>query len=177
MAEMKFEEALKKLEKIVGDLEDGNLSLDDSLEKYAEGIRLSKMCQKMGINPVFVNGLRATDSQTLEIAQMVLVGKINKELVSQLNQEGGTAVGLSGHDSNLILAKQALPSLGFVGEIEQVNPEILTTLIQAGFIPVIAPIGVGAKGETYNINADTVAGAIASAIEAKKLENPVQWGE
>ena len=136
---------------------------------HGGGPEISKMCQKMGIAPAFVNGLRVTDSQTLEIAQMVLVGKINKELVSQLNQEGGAAVGLSGHDSNLILAKQALPSLGFVGEIEQVNPEILTTLIQAGFIPVIAPIATSKESQSYNINADSAAASIAIALNADHL--------
>jgi acetylglutamate kinase len=130
---------------------------------HGGGPEISKMCQKMGIAPIFINGLRVTDQETLEIAQLVLIGKINKELVSQLNQEGGNAVGISGYDGNLLLAKQADPCLGLVGEIEQVNPTIITTLIQAGFIPVIAPIAA------YNINADSAAAAIAIALKAAHL--------
>ena len=136
---------------------------------HGGGPEISKMCQKIGIDPTFVNGLRVTDSQTLEIVQMVLVGKINKELVSQLNQKGIAAVGLSGHDCNLILAKQGDASLGFVGEIERVNPKILTTLIQAGYIPVIAPIATSKDSQSYNVNADSAAASIAIALNADHL--------
>lgn len=136
---------------------------------HGGGPEISKMCQQMGIAPAFVNGLRVTDGATLEIAQMVLVGKINKELVSHLNQQGGKAVGLSGHDANLLLAKQTDANLGFVGEIEQVSPEILAALIEAGYIPVIAPIATSKDFQSYNINADSSAASIAIALEADHL--------
>ncbi|MGB7978382.1 MAG: acetylglutamate kinase [Chlamydiales bacterium] len=136
---------------------------------HGGGPEISKMCQQMGIVPAFVNGLRVTDRETLEIAQMVLVGKINKELVSLLNQEEGRAVGLSGQDANLILAKQADKNLGFVGEIEQVNPEILILLIEAGFIPVIAPMATSKRSQSYNINADSAASEIGAALQADSL--------
>jgi acetylglutamate kinase len=129
-----------------------------------------------------VQGLRVTDAATVEIVEMVLSGSINKQIVTAINKAGGKAIGLSGKDANLIRAKhltrkvkdpdsniERVLDLGFVGEPEKIDPDILDTLYESDIIPVIAPIGVGENGETYNINADTVAGAIASAIEAKKL--------
>lgn len=136
---------------------------------HGGGPEISKMCRKMGIASTFVQGLRVTDDETLAVVQMVLVGKINKELVSKLNLEGTSAVGLSGHDGDLLLAKQIDPDLGFVGEVVQVNPKIITTLIEAGYIPVIAPIGKAKNAQSYNINADSVAAAIAMALKADQL--------
>jgi acetylglutamate kinase len=136
---------------------------------HGGGPEISSMCQKMGIAPTFENGVRVTDRETLEIAQMVLIGKINKELVSYLNQAGGNAVGLSGHDTKLMVAKQANPTLGFVGEIEEVNPEILFRLMHAGCIPVIAPIATSKELQSYNINADRAAASIAIALNADHL--------
>ena len=135
----------------------------------------------MGKKSEFVEGLRVTDSETIDIVEMVLGGLVNKEIVALVNSQGGRAVGLSGKDGELIRARklvlqQADPDaekeaidIGHVGEIESVNPEVVETLDEGNFIPVIAPIGVGADGQTYNINADTVAGAIASALSAAKL--------
>jgi acetylglutamate kinase len=128
---------------------------------HGGGNEISKLCQKMGIVPKFVNGLRVTDQATLDIAKMVLIGKVNKELVAQLGEK---AVGISGCDGNLLVAKQADPALGFVGEVTQVNPGIILALIEAGYIPVIAPIT-----QNYNINADSAASAIAVALKASHL--------
>jgi len=124
-----------------------------------------------------VGGMRVTDEETVEIVEMVLVGKINKEIVGLINHHGGRAVGLSGKDGNLIQAKKRLyraadgelADIGLVGEVEQVDPEIIRLLEENGFIPVIAPVGVGSAGETYNINADLVAGDVAAALAAEKL--------
>jgi acetylglutamate kinase len=135
---------------------------------------------KIGKVPEFVQGLRVTDAETVEIAEMVL-GLINKEIVARINQHGGKAIGLSGKDANLILAEkqetqvtdengqQTDVDLGFVGKIIGVNTESVMALDKAGYIPIIAPIGVGVDGQTYNINADTMAGEIASAFQAEKL--------
>jgi acetylglutamate kinase len=136
---------------------------------HGGGPAVSKICQKMGIVSTFVDGLRVTDRDTLAIAQMVLVGQINKEFVSQLHREGAAAVGLSGHDGLLILAAQMDMRLGFVGKIERVNAGILTTLIHAGFIPVIAPIATSQEAQSYNVNADSVAASIAMALHADHL--------
>ncbi len=136
---------------------------------HGGGPEISKMCQKLGITPVFVKGLRVTDKETLEVVQMVLGGKINQELVLLLNQEGGNAVGLSGLDGNLLLAKQTDANLGFVGEVEKVNPAILFTLIQAGYIPVISPIASSFDSQSYNVNADSAAAAIAIELNASHL--------
>lgn len=140
---------------------------------HGGGPEISKMCKKMDIVPHFVEGLRVTDRETMKIVQMVLVGRINKELVSYLNQQGIKAVGLSGQDSNLLLAKKlAHPSgidLGQVGEIVQVNPEILQMLLQAGYVPVIAPIATSVDGLSYNVNADSAASEIAITLKAEHL--------
>jgi acetylglutamate kinase len=140
---------------------------------HGGGAEISNLCQKMGIIPQFVDGLRITDSQTMQIVQMVLVGKINKELVSHLNQKDAKAIGLSGQDGNLLLAAKLTHSsgidLGFVGQVTQVNPKILQTLIQAGYIPVIAPIAASAQTLGFNINADSAASHIARALKADHL--------
>jgi acetylglutamate kinase len=133
--------------------------------------------KRLGKEPHFVGGMRVTDAETMEIVEMVLVGKINKEIVGLINLHGGRAVGLSGKDGSLIRARKRLHrqadgsmvDIGLVGEVEAVNPEAIRVLEDGGFIPVIAPVGVGATGETYNINADLVAGDVAAALLAEKL--------
>ncbi len=149
---------------------------------HGGGPQIGRMLERLAIRSEFVDGLRVTDAETVEVVEMVLSGSINKRIVGAINAAGGTAIGLSGKDGNLIKASKLRRTrrdedsnieksldLGFVGEPRQVNPEILTSLEQAGMIPVIAPIGIGADGETYNINADTVAGAVAAAIGATRL--------
>ena len=147
---------------------------------HGGGPRITAWMDKIGKVPEFIQGLRVTDAETVEIAEMVL-GSINKEIVSRINQHGGKAIGLSGKDANLILAEKQETQisdegghsidvdLGFVGKIIGVNTEAVTALDKAGYIPIIAPIGVGTDGQTYNINADTMAGEIASAFQAEKL--------
>ncbi len=147
---------------------------------HGGGPRITTWMDKIGKVPEFVQGLRITDAETVEIAEMVL-GSINKEIVSRINQHGGKAIGLSGKDANLILAEKQETQvtdengritnvdLGFVGKIIGVNTESITALDRADYIPIIAPIGVGVNGQTYNINADTMAGEIASAFQAEKL--------
>ena len=149
---------------------------------HGGGPQIGAMLERLKIRSEFVQGLRVTDQATVEIVEMVLSGSINKELVTAINRAGGTAIGLSGKDGNLIRATKVrrtqkapgsniekILDLGFVGEPEHVNPHILAALEHSGMIPVIAPIGVGPQGETYNINADTVAGAIAAAVGAARL--------
>ena len=147
---------------------------------HGGGPRITAWMDRIGKVPEFVQGLRVTDAETVEIAEMVL-GSINKEIVARINQHGGKAIGLSGKDANLILAEKQETQvtdedgqltdvdLGFVGKIIGVNTESITALDRADYIPIIAPIGVGVDGQTYNINADTMAGEIASAFQAEKL--------
>ena len=149
---------------------------------HGGGPQIGKMLERLKIQSSFVDGLRVTDAATVEIVEMVLSGSINKQLVSAINSAGGKAIGLSGKDAGLIRARRVTRSvkkegsqiesildLGFVGEPEHIDPSILDTLYESDIIPVVAPIGLGAEGETYNINADRVAGAIAAAIPASKL--------
>lgn len=149
---------------------------------HGGGPQIGAMLSRLSIPSTFVDGLRVTDAAAIEVVEMVLTGSINKQIVSGINAAGGRAVGVSGKDGNLVVARKLVrtkidPStqerkivdLGFVGEPESVNPEILRTIMGSDIIPVIAPIGVGVKGETYNINADTVAGAIAGAMDAARL--------
>lgn len=147
---------------------------------HGGGPEITQMLKKVGKQSQFVQGLRVTDAETMEIVQMVLVGKLNKEIVSRINLLGGKAVGLSGQDANLISAQKTaptmpadfegeIPDIGFVGEVTQINTTILQELITAGYIPVISSIGVGSKGESFNINADTAAGELAAALNAEKL--------
>ena len=149
---------------------------------HGGGPQIGRMLDRLKIKSEFVDGLRVTDAETVEIVEMVLSGTINKRIVSAINAAGGAAIGVSGKDGDLIQASklrrtsrdeqsniEKILDLGFVGEPDQINPRILTSLEQSGLVPVIAPIGVGAGGETYNINADTVAGAIAAALGASRL--------
>jgi len=169
----------------------GNAMVEDELKKsFARDVVLMKY---VGINPVivhgggpqigglltklgketrFVKGIRVTDDETMDVVEMVLVGKINKEIVGLINHFGGKAVGLGGKDGGLLKAKPLKikgEQMGFVGDVEEVNPAVIKTLEMSSFIPVIAPVGGGDEGRSYNINADTVAGKIASALQAEKL--------
>src|SRR5439155_4549683 len=139
---------------------------------HGGGPQIGQMLQRLGIKSTFVDGLRVTDKAAMEVVEMVLAGTINKQLVAAINAAGGCAVGLSGKDGGLIRAKKmthARADLGFVGEPERVDSRVLASFRQSDIIPVIAPIGLGAAGETYNINADTVAGAVAAAIKARRF--------
>jgi acetylglutamate kinase len=141
---------------------------------HGGGPQIGKVLDRMGIKCSFHKGLRVTDAETMEVVEMVLVGKVNKEIVGLINQHGGKSVGLCGKDGGLIQATKIsisdeIGDMGMVGEVRLVDTSILETLKKRRFIPVIAPIGVGERGEAYNINADLVAGKIASAIKAKKL--------
>ena len=138
---------------------------------HGGGPRISEMMGRLGLEPQFVEGLRVTDAQTMEIAQMVLVGGVNQQIVSLINAAGGRAVGLSGKDANLIIAakKGAAVDLGFVGEIVRINPQVIGSLTEAGYMVVVSSIGTDAEGQSYNINADTVAGHLAVAVQAVKL--------
>ena len=149
---------------------------------HGGGPQIGQMLERLNIKSNFIDGLRVTDAKTVEVVEMVLAGSINKAIVAAINKVGGRAVGLSGKDGGLILARkltrtkrdpdsniERILDLGFVGEPERINPSILETLAKSDIIPVIAPVGAGAQGETYNINADTVAGAIAGAVRAARL--------
>lgn len=176
-------------------MEDGRMkrsfALDVVLLKYiglhpvvvhGGGPQIGEMLTKMGKKSQFIEGMRVTDGETMDIVEMVLVGKVNKEIVSLINQEGGRAIGLSGKDARLITAKKLkltksrgkgkkpeVIDIGMVGEVKAINPGVIEALEKENFIPVIAPVGVGEEGETYNINADLVAGKIASALKAEKF--------
>lgn len=140
---------------------------------HGGGPEINKLLSLLQIPSKFHDGLRITDEATMEVVQMVLTGKINKDIVSKLNCMGGKAIGLSGKDANLIEVIKKVPidgvDLGFVGEITNINIQLLELLAKDQYIPVIAPVGVGPNGESYNINADTVAGEIAAALKAEKL--------
>ncbi|MBI5584593.1 MAG: acetylglutamate kinase [Deltaproteobacteria bacterium] len=179
----------------------GHAMVDDKLKRsFAQGIVLMKY---IGLNPVvvhgggpqikevldrmqitsqFIQGMRVTDTQTMDVVEMVLGGKVNKEIVALINQNGGKAVGLTGKDGQLITAQKMkvfksrgpedppeLIDIGMVGEVVEINPEIIKTLENHDFIPVIAPVGIGRRGKTYNINADLVAGSVAASLKAQKL--------
>ena len=175
-----FDEGLKK-----------SFALDIILMKYVGlnplvvhggGPQIGNFLKKLSIESEFVDGMRVTDKQTMDVVEMVLVGKVNKEIVALINRHGGQSVGLSGKDGQLITAKKMkyfketgddkppeIIDMGMVGEITSVNNRILKNLLESQFIPVIAPVGAGKKGETYNINADLVAGNIAASLKARKL--------
>ncbi|MBC8419774.1 MAG: acetylglutamate kinase [Pseudomonadota bacterium] len=149
---------------------------------HGGGPQIGDFLKKLSIESEFVDGMRVTDRQTMDVVEMVLVGKVNKEIVTLINQNGGSAVGLSGKDGNLISARKMkylkkrgenqapeIIDMGMVGEITSVDNGILVVLMKGKFIPVIAPVGSGSEGETYNINADLVAGEIASSLSARKL--------
>ena len=149
---------------------------------HGGGPQIGQMLERLKIESEFVDGLRVTDAATVEVVEMVLAGSINKEVVSLINRAGGSAIGICGKDGDMIRAKkltrtkrdpdsniERILDLGFVGEPEYVDPGIIEEFLESNYIPVIAPIGIGENGETYNINADTVAGAIAAALNACKL--------
>ncbi|MBY6202052.1 acetylglutamate kinase [Maritalea mobilis] len=136
---------------------------------HGGGPMINDMLAKLGVTSDFVGGKRVTDQQTVEVVEMVLSGLVNKRIVQAINAQGGRAVGLSGKDANLIVCDPADPKLGFVGEPNEVNPQVLTNLFGDDMIPVIAPLGAGRNGETFNINGDTAAGAIAAALKADRL--------
>jgi acetylglutamate kinase len=179
----------------------GNAMVDEALqERFAQDVVLLKL---VGLNPIvvhgggpqigellerlnieskFINGLRVTDAETMDVVQMVLGGLVNQEIVTLLNRHGGRAVGITGKDGNLIEARRLkvhqpsaehaateIIDIGHVGEVVKINTEVVTRLTEAGFIPVIAPVGAGPDGESYNINADTVAGKVAEYLHAEKL--------
>ncbi|MHB0912819.1 MAG: acetylglutamate kinase [Armatimonadota bacterium] len=136
---------------------------------HGGGPDVSEMMARLGKEPSFVGGLRVTDAETMEIAEMVLAGKTNKNIVSLIHRRGGKAVGLSGKDGNLLVARQMDEKLGYVGEITEINTEIVEILIREGYVPVISSVAVGPDGQSYNTNADHAAGAIAAALSAEKL--------
>jgi len=149
---------------------------------HGGGPQIGTVLKKLGKESKFIQGMRVTDEETMNIVEMVLVGMVNKEIVGLINRHGGNAVGLSGKDGNLIQAEKyflnaekakntppEIIDIGLVGKVKQVNSRLIVTLAQNNFIPVIAPTGIGENGETYNINADIVAGEIASALQAEKL--------
>ena len=163
------------------------MTSDEAMESFARDVVLMR---QVGINPVivhgggpminalldkleikseFVNGKRVTDAATMEVVEMVLSGTVNKRIVQAINKQGGRAVGLSGKDANLVVCDPADPALGLVGNPSDINPEVIRTLFENDLIPVIAPLGAGRNGETFNINGDTVAGAIAGALNADRL--------
>lgn len=148
---------------------------------HGGGPQIGKLLDQLGIRSTFRQGLRVTDQATMDVVEMVLVGRVNKEIVNSINLHGGKAVGLSGKDGDLIRAKKLemvvskrdappeIIDLGKVGEVEQIETRLIESLTREGFIPVIAPVGVDDQGQTHNINADSVAGAFAKALEARRL--------
>lgn len=163
------------------------MSDDNTMANFAQDIVLMKQCNvnpiivhgggpainnfldKVNIKTSFINGSRVTDKEAIPIIEMVLSGSVNKNIVSAINRKGGKAIGLSGKDANLMICEPADPKLGFVGNPSKINPEILKSFLRSDFIPVVAPIGSGKDGQTYNVNADTAAGAIAAALLADRL--------
>ena len=137
---------------------------------HGGGPEINLWLGKLGIEPQFKDGLRVTDAPTMDVVEMVLVGRVNKELVSLINQEGGKAVGLCGVDGNLITARpQGAVDVGFVGEVSSIDSGILKSLVESGYIPIVSSVASDETGQAYNINADTVAGEIAAALGAEKL--------
>jgi acetylglutamate kinase len=136
---------------------------------HGGGPMINKMLADLNIKSEFVNGKRVTDKATVEVVEMVLSGLVNKRIVQAINGQGGRAVGISGKDANLMICEQTDPSLGFVGTPKDMNPAIIEELGREGLIPVIAPVGAGKNGQTFNVNGDTAAGAIAGALDADRL--------
>ena len=136
---------------------------------HGGGPMINEMLKRLNIKSEFVNGKRITDSATIEVVEMVLSGKVNKAIVQAINDQGGRAVGISGKDANLLKCTQANPELGLVGDPQTVDATVVHSLIADGMIPVIAPLGSSENGETYNINGDTAAGAIAAGLKADRL--------
>ncbi|MCU1376467.1 MAG: argB [Actinomycetia bacterium] len=136
---------------------------------HGGGPQIGDLLARLGMETRFVDGLRVTDAETLDVARMVLVGKVNRDVVSAVNVHGPLAVGMSGEDGAFLSASALSPELGFVGDLESVDPSLLCRLLDADLIPVVATIAVDAGGQSYNVNADTAAGAIAAALQAEKL--------
>jgi acetylglutamate kinase len=136
---------------------------------HGGGPQISDLMRRLGKEPVFVEGLRVTDAETVDIVRMALVGKVNREVVGSVNQHGSYAVGLSGEDAGLITVRPRDVKLGFVGDVHRIDPSILERLIREELIPVVATVGIDDTGQAYNVNADTVAGAIAESLAAEKL--------
>ncbi len=143
---------------------------------HGGGPQIGELMARLGMKSEFRDGLRVTDAETLEIARMVLVGKVNRDIVSAINVHGPLAVGLSGEDAGLITAHERHPDLGFVGDVAQINPAILERLLAESLIPVVSTIGVDPSGQAYNINADTVAGAVAAALGGREGHLPHRRG-
>ena len=137
---------------------------------HGGGPMINEMLKKLGVVSEFVDGMRVTDAATVEVVEMVLSGSVNKRIVQAINAQGGRAVGLSGKDANLVVCDPADPKLGFVGVPAEVDPKVLHSLFKDNIIPVVAPLGAGRAGETFNINGDVVAGAIAAALQADRLQ-------
>jgi acetylglutamate kinase len=136
---------------------------------HGGGPMINEMLARLGVKSDFVKGKRVTDAATVDVVEMVLSGMVNKRIVQAINAQGGKAVGLSGKDANLMICDPSDPELGFVGEPAEVDPAVLLNLFEDDMIPVIAPLGAGRAGETYNVNGDTAAGAIAAALKADRL--------
>jgi acetylglutamate kinase len=137
---------------------------------HGGGPEINSWLDKLGIEPQFKDGLRVTDAATMDVVEMVLVGRVNKEIVSLINQAGGSAVGLCGKDGNLIKARpEGREGIGFVGEVNSIDIKLLKSLVNSGYIPVVSSVAADDTGQPYNINADTVAGELAAALEAEKL--------
>jgi len=136
---------------------------------HGGGPQISDLMRRLGKEPEFIDGLRVTDAETVDIVRMALVGKVNREIVASVNRHGSYAVGLSGEDAGLITVGPRSEELGFVGDIRSIDPSILERLIREELIPVVATVGVDDSGQAYNVNADTVAGAVAEALRAEKL--------
>ncbi|MCG9889924.1 MAG: acetylglutamate kinase [Thermosynechococcaceae cyanobacterium MS004] len=137
---------------------------------HGGGPEINSWLTKMGIEPQFRNGLRVTDAETMDVVEMVLVGRVNKELASLINRAGGSAVGICGKDANLITARpEGSSDIGFVGEVTSINASLISTLVENGYIPIVSSVATDEDGQAYNINADTVAGEIAAALGAEKL--------
>ena len=136
---------------------------------HGGGPAINQMLERLDIQSTFVRGKRVTDAATMEVVEMVLAGTINKRIAQAINREGGKAVGLTGKDADLILCEPADPELGLVGQPTRINPGVIETFINSDLVPVVAPIGSGPDGETYNINGDTAAGALAASLSADRL--------
>jgi acetylglutamate kinase len=136
---------------------------------HGGGPQITDLMRRLGKEPEFVDGRRVTDAETVDIVRMTLVGKVNREIVASVNRHGSYAVGLSGEDAGLIRVDQRDPALGFVGDVRHIDPTIVFRLLREELIPVIATVGVDDDGNAYNVNADTVAGAVAEALDAEKL--------
>ncbi len=161
--------AMSDLELFAGDVVLMRLVGMNPVVVHGGGPQISDLMRRLGKEPVFVEGLRVTDEETVDIVRMALLGKVNREVVGAINRHGDYAIGLSGEDAGLITVRQRDPRLGFVGDVSRINTTVIERQLAEEFIPVVASIGVDTEGQAYNVNADTVAGAIAEALGAEKL--------